>query len=226
MGRAWKGRKQEATSHCWESQWEMSLVSCPGPQACWWSGLGDRPPQPCLSSRQVPTPPAEGSQPSFPAAAGRGSLLFPALGMLPWVVGDGRGPGPPSHSRARRKCPPLPRMLAWPQSTPGDPQTHTDAHAHVYTGTHKHTRTHVYTDTHGYTQPCADLHTHSTPAHTLDVCTPTQHRDLPRQLTEGHWVAHKIQRTASRMHPKCPQDEAGRMSRVGRARQGVAVCRA
>ena len=174
MGRARKGRKQEATSHCWESQWEMSLVSCPGPQACWWSGLGDRPPRPCLSSRQVPTPPAEGSQPSFPAAAGRGSLLFPALGMLPWVVGDGRGPGPPSHSRARRKCPPLPRMPAWspPQSTPGDPPTHTQMHMHTCTQEHpcihRHpcTRTHMYTDKLGYTQP-AHTQTHQ---HTHLMC--------------------------------------------------------
>ena len=169
VGSARKGQKQEATSHCWESQWEMSLVSCPGPQACWWSGLGDRPPRPCLSSRQVPTPPAEGSQPSFPAAAGRGSLLFPALGMLPWVVGDGRGPGPPSHSRARRKCPPLPRMLAWPQSTPGDPK-HTQMHMHTctqeHTSIHGHTCTRTRMGTHSHAQTC----THTAPQHTHLMC--------------------------------------------------------
>ena len=80
----------------------------------------------------------------------------------------------------------------------------------VWTGvnfqTPMHTHTPMYTDTHVHGQTwvhTACTHT-DTPAHTLDVCIPTQHHDSPRQLTEGHWVAHKIQRTGISDAPRVP----------------------
>ena len=85
-----------------------------------------------------------------------------------------------------------------------------------------HRNTHAYTDTrvHGH----AWVHTATRrPAHTLDVCTPTQHRDLPRQVTEGHWVAHKIQRTGISDAPQVPTGR-GRPHEQGGTRQAGWGC--
>ena len=167
MGRARKGRKQEATSHCWESQWEMSLVSCPGPQACWWSGLGDRPPRPCLSSRQVPTPPAEGSQPSFPAAAGRGHGW--------WGMGGDQAhrhtQGPVESAHLCPECLPGPSP---PLGTPKHTQMHMRTCTQEHTSIHGHTCTRTRMGTHSHAQTCthtAHQHTHLMCAHPHSTAT-------------------------------------------------------
>ena len=194
-GRAWKGQKQEVTSSCWERSWEMNPVSCPGSHACWWSGLGDRPPQSCLSSTQVPTLPTEGTQPSFPAAAGRGmaAFSFQLSGCFPGRRGMGGDQTPPSHSgahsSAQNAC-----LVSTPVHVWGPPNTHTDAHVHrntcAYTDTRVHgrtcTRTHV--GTHSYVQSCpgytctharlhtqTQWHTHFLRAHPHSTMTRPDH---------------------------------------------------
>lgn len=102
-----------------------------------------------------------------------------------------------------------------PERLPGlhpSPPLGTPKHTHRCTCTRVHRNTHAYTDTHVHGHTCTrtylgthSLRTHTdTPAHTLDVCIPTQHHDSPRQLTEGHWVAHKIQRTGISDAPRVP----------------------
>lgn len=81
---------------------------------------------------------------------------------------------------------------------------HVQLHADLRT-VHMHTRTPAHTDT---------------AAHTLSVCTPTQHHDPPRQLTEGHWVAHKSQGTGVSDAPRAHTGQGrphkqGEMRRVG-----------